>query len=474
VLDMTLGCISMSLRTDTLLIAAVVSGVAFAQPERVSIDRASIEAEERLREQIATVQTQAGVARPAELVDPLRALAVVHEEANDHALALATLEEARHVTRIHHGLTSADEALLIRQQIRSEKALGNHGRVWELEQDMVTTARHHLDDIRMLPIFRELADDRLGVIDQVRAGERPPAIYVGCYNNVPLPPYDYTPSGRPSGPTANPSCFGGLNDWLIAKLRGEILLYYADAIEVILRAGDYASEELRQLERAAIRVASEVTVGSVRTSSEASGSIASCSSGTLEHFLALEILDSCLAPVSRGNNFVVANVGGRVSLLRLLSYEVRSGAPPVARASALAELADGLVLAVPGDRRRFLMNAELVLALYERAYGELQQSGDLQTSTQLFAPQWPVTLPIYEPNPFASAAASSRYIDVAFDITKYGTAERIEILTTSQDATRNEKRDLLRLIESTNFRPRSVDGKFGDSAPVSVRYGLSP
>ena len=30
-------------------------------------------------------------------------------------------------------------------------------------------------------------------------------------------------------------------------------MYYADAIETILRTGDYASQELRELEKAALR-----------------------------------------------------------------------------------------------------------------------------------------------------------------------------------------------------------------------------
>ena len=328
------------MRTNRLLVtaaaSAALSGGLFAQPELASIDP-----EEQLREQIAELQAEAGH-RPAGLVDPLRALAVLYQENGDDALALAALEEARYVTRIHHGLTSADEALLLRQQIRSEKALGNHERVWDLEQDMVTMARQHHDDIRMLPIFRELADDRLGVIEKVRAGERPPMIYVGCYNDAPLPPYDYT---RPASGLASPSCIGGINEYLIGQLRVEILMYYADAIEVILRTGDYASQELRQFEKAALRFA-DVRGGGAQ-SSKSGGSFATCSGGTLDDYLALEILDSCLAPVGRAEGWVIANVGDRVGLIRLLSYEIRSGAPAAARANALAELADWHVLAVP-------------------------------------------------------------------------------------------------------------------------------
>ena len=85
-----------------------------------------------------------------------------------------------------------------------------------------------------------------------------------------------------------------------------------------------------------------------------------------------------------------------------------------------------------------------------------------------------MTLPTFEPNPFASAATSksSRYIDVAFDVTKHGRAEQIEILDTSKAATRAEERDLIRLIENASFRPRVVDGAVADSAPVVVRYHL--
>src|SRR5262245_56293194 len=164
----------MSAQTHRLLViasaAAAVSGGLFAQARPPN-------PEEQLRQQIAELQTEAGLARPVEVIDPLRALALLYEENGDYALASATLEEARYVARVHNGLTSADEALLLRQQIRSEKALELYDRAWDLEQDMLTIARQHHDDIRMLPIFRDLADERLGLIEQVRDGERPPMIY---------------------------------------------------------------------------------------------------------------------------------------------------------------------------------------------------------------------------------------------------------------------------------------------------------
>lgn len=148
--------------------------------------------------------------------------------------------------------------------------------------------------------------------------------------------------------------------------------------------------------------------------------------------------DSCLEAVVRKEGHVIANVGSWVSLVRLIAYEIRSEAPAADRSNALAELADWHLLSAP-----------------------------------VFSPEVPVTLPTYEPNPFASAAVgTSRHIDVSFDVTKYGRAERIEVLASSKGATRGEERDLMHLIGSTSFRPRMVNGALADEAPVTVCYYL--
>src|SRR5688572_21984645 len=136
-------------------------------------------------------------------------------------------------------------------------------------------------------------------------------------------------------------------------------MYYADAIDVILRTGDYGSEELRELERTALRMA--YFRGGLTLSARESGESFPfpCPGATLDHYLSMDILDSCLAPVRRGPNFVVANVGGSVSLVRLLGYEMRSAAPAAARAKAIVDLADWHLLGVPAERRRFSANDDL-------------------------------------------------------------------------------------------------------------------
>jgi tetratricopeptide (TPR) repeat protein len=472
----------MSARTLSVVVAAAavaVSGTAFAQPE---LEIASIDPEDQFLERITELQSGGGRA-PAASLEPLRALALFYQEEGSHALAIAALEEARHVTRVHQGLSSVDEALLLKQQIRSEEAFGNHERVWNLEQDMLTIARQHHDDIRTVPIFRALADDRLDILARYHSGEIPPEVRLGCYYAAGLPRYDDTRGERRAA--FEGSCTSGSKSDVMARIRTETLLYYADAIEAILKTGDYASEELRELEQQALRIGFDMpypvlpSFGNAVTGSVRPTRIRGhCSSDTLDALLALELLGTCLQPVIHAPNaIVIANVGSWVSLVRLLSYEIRSGAPAAARATALAELADWHLLSTPPGRRRFDAGGRRALELYGRLYRELQASDEVRASTtQIFSPQVPVTLPTFVPNPFVTAttAESPRYVDVAFAVSQYGRGERVEILATSKDATRAEEKDVTYLIEGSTFRPRVVDGELAASAPVVLRYYLTP
>jgi hypothetical protein len=423
----------MSARTITILVAAAASGAGFAQPEIAATDPQA-----ELVRTIAETRAAEGPTSTS-LIDPLRDLALLYEADGDHTLAIVAVEEARYITRVHQGLSSADEALLLRQQIRSEEALGNHEGAWNLAGDMVTIARKHYDDIRMVPLFRELAEDRAAALEEYRAGGYPPEIELGCYYRL----------GNRDG-VDGVSCSSGTSDAVRRQFRASIRTYYADAIQVLVESGEYASPELRDLEKQALRYSTFPQVNF-------------CRERSLDALVALPLLGSCLEP--RGN------VGGWVSLVRLIAYEVRSGAPAGARANAVAELADWHLVSTRPERRRF-EGGDAASRIYERAYREAGQDDEARAS--IFSPEVPVTLPTYLPNPFASAAQSPRYIDIAFDITNYGVGDRIEILDTSKGATRAERRDLIRLVEATTFRPRFVDGELAAAAPVVLRYPLSP
>lgn len=317
----------MSARINRLLAAAAaaaaVSGGVLPQPEV-----ASARPGEQLRRQIAEVQIETGLARPAGLVDPLRALAMLHPEAGDHALASAAFEEARY--------------------------------------DAPGLRRY----------------------DDTRGKHEPP------------------PGGTCHAPSGTPD--------VIRNLRGEVLIYLADAIETLVKNGAYASQELQGLEKQAVRTFPgwfETTTwlaGTERTAHAPRYTSLSLCTGicpatldpgfgrafidhpaklesdeTLDELLASELLASCLEPVVHSNEFVTANVGGWVSLVRLIAYEVRSGAPPAARAKAFADLAHWCLLFTPAERRgSYSESSEQAIDLYERA----QQCCLVGKSLQLFTP----------------------------------------------------------------------------------------
>ena len=409
--------------------------------------------ERGLLEQIDLLRRQEGTTAE-ELVEPLRALALQYQEAGDHGLAVVALQEAKQVMRVNRGLftASVDDALLLHQEIRSEKALGHSERVWTLQQDLMAIARKNYDDLRMLPVFLEIADDRTETLDEYSTTDfvkLPAGIYVPC-----IPGPDGIRDGRVVAADAR-NCPFGTHQMVIDRLKIEILTHYAEAIEVILRNGDYASQELRDLERETLRLAPNNPVACAVT---------------LSGLSELDLVGTCLEPVVRAGEHVFVRVGGRISLLRLIAYEFRSGAPAAARANAFAELADWYVRIAHGDpRRRFTASDEVARKLYERAYALLE--GD-EAMAEIFSPELPVTLPAYLPNPLASTR-SPRYLDVAFAISRYGEAERIEIVAGRESATRAEEADLIRLIKATSFRPRAVGGQLADAAPVVVRYYLS-
>ena len=171
-----------------VLSAAAICAVARAQP---TPNRAPSEPEQVLLERIGKLQSESGLNAEG-LIEPLRALALQYQESGDHALAVVALEQARQVMRANRGLftASVDDALLLQQQIRSEKELAGHGeRVWNLQQDLVAIAKQHFDDMRMLPIFLELIDDRTERLDEYRTTDfvnLPPGLYVPC--EPPKPP----------------------------------------------------------------------------------------------------------------------------------------------------------------------------------------------------------------------------------------------------------------------------------------------
>lgn len=426
------------------LAAAVTPCTGFSQPP-TSNDR-----ERQLTEKIQDVQSRDGP-HSEDLISLWTALSLSYEEEGLHTFAAAAIEQARQVVRANHGLYSLQEASLIRRAIDNHRARGNIEAAWNLEQDLLSLAQRYPEDLRTVSILREIADRRLDVLGRYIAGDAPPEVFLGCYYrggpgaHYPQDAFAETRRRRhglrgPIGPGAqrpqdsfvqgtNRKCDAGSRSSAIGSLRRETQSHYGDAIDVIVRNGLYSSDELRELEMQLIRM--------------------SYSSPYYDF--------------------------GKQSYRRLVGYNAASSAPWLARITTFVEMADWDLLIYWHWRSQTRGARGAVLESYEQAYELLEQKGIAQTSIdELFSPDTPVVLPTFLSNPFASrdSSESARHIDVAFDITKYGRGEHVEIHETTSNATAAEQADLVRLIKRSVFRPRVRDGRLADESRVVVRYFL--
>lgn len=114
--------------------------------------------EELLRE-IDEIQARSGLTSP-ELLEPLTALRLLYEERGDFELALAAIDEAMQVVEVNYGLHTLDEAILLAQSVRIERARGDAEAAWRNEQDVLRLIRRHPYDARTIPLVRGIGAAR--------------------------------------------------------------------------------------------------------------------------------------------------------------------------------------------------------------------------------------------------------------------------------------------------------------------------
>jgi hypothetical protein len=463
-----------------ILVAAtlVASDTVFAQPEFASV--AIDEAQRQIVEQIQDIGSRDGVTS-ASLIPPFTELALLFEEGGKHGLAIAAIEHTLHLVRANHGLHSLDQAQLLRQAIRNEEASGDLAAAWDREQRLLELATRHPEDLRTVPILREVADRRMNVFDQWTAGEYPPQMILGGYCQ---------PLGQ---------IFVCSRHEVTRQVLADAQAYYADAIAVMLRNELYSSEELRALEMELVRtndlprarpeLADETRLRRASVRKLPGHGLPKRPLGVEESErdpvasrLGLDPINPELDQLGprdaaggqmESGALLTGHINastyyehGRRSLRRLYNYEVASSAPPPDRLNAFVQIADWDLL--------YSRNTQ-ALEEYEQVYAWLTETHASQASIEeLFAPRIPVVLPAFAPNPLATEQGddSTDYIDVEFRITRYGTPQRIRIMATTTHATDAAQKCLVQLIRSSRFRPRVRDGEFRAS-PVILRYHLN-
>jgi hypothetical protein len=359
---------------------------------------------EEIAAEILQAQTQGGP-YAKELIEPLRDLSFVYQEKGEHALELAALEQARQVVRANYGLSSLEQAPLIQQQIRAEESRGNFPVAWDLEQSLLTLAQKHPEDARAAPIYHEIGDKRMDLMRSYLAGQRPPQLTLGCfYHRSQQQPVPY-----------DSNCAAGGRGAAILHMTLDAQRNYANAIAVLRRQQEHSGGELYELEDKVLR-----------------------------------------------NSYLLRDYQtGRRSLVRLIYDDAANAEPTLSRIERLVQLADWDLLY---DER------PLAFDLYEKTYAYLTQRGLAQASIdELFAPAIPILLPTFQPNLLAPerAEGATGYVDVVFDVSRYGRTSRIRVLDSNvSNATQTR---LTRWIVANRFRPRVADGEAVDTSRIVAR-----
>ena len=427
--------------------------------------------DDRQLEQIQEILSRDGPSS-LELLGPLTSLGLRYQESEDHALAIVTLERAMQIVRVNVGLHSLEQVPLMRQLIRIEEARGNDAGSWDREQELLTLLRRYPDDIRTVPVLREIADKQMQILAAVLSGQRPPQVVLGCF-------YKQWPT-RDAG-----ACTGGYERTVVQGMLAEAQRNYADAIGVMLRQGQYGSPDLRALELEVLRGVDLVRSLYYRGRAEPLPLVPGViGADNIEPWRSritplaalanweLPYPDAQVLDEDDGGHAATKQLQimdpyhrGRQSLRRLYAYGAASSSS-LQQADAVVQLADWDLLY--SHNSQALASSGVALAM-------LGQAGAASASMeeQLFGAATPIVLPAFQPNPLVrdEKRAPTGHIDVAFEITKYGRGRAIEFLGDA-NASAAAKQDLAVIIKSNRFRPRLTDGQLADVAPVKMRYYL--
>jgi tetratricopeptide (TPR) repeat protein len=391
--------------------AAVASAAAFSQPE---LDAAS----NRQRQLVDSIEREVshGGAYSELLIAPLSELALLFQEADDRALASATIERALQVVRANYGLYSLAQAPLISRLVANEAAAGNHETAWEIEDELLTLAKRHPEDLRTVAIFREIGDRRV----RLSGDELPLSVVCKGHSNA---------AGCREGSNAFAAgSVGGLvNEFYVGSVRSLVnagaMNNWGGAINVFLQNQLYDSQELRELE---------------------------------EKLIALGGCDVA-----------------RESYRRLMYYDEASAETWLNRAATIVRAADSELVCSQIQRPALERAA---LELYREAYELLERNAvDQPSIDELFAPEVPIRLTESLPArayliPSVAPSDSSGHIDIAFEITKDGRARGIEIVDATPNCTDEEKHNFFRWVRDGLYRPRATNGAIADGSRVVWRY----
>lgn len=341
----------------------------------------------------------------ASLIELLTSLGLAYQESGEDVLAVTVLDRALYLKRVNEGLFGIDQAALLERLIESELAIGRLESAEDLRARLLDLARRNRSDERSATIFREAAEREVDRYETFLREGLPPQLTIGD-------------PGAPQRAAAS-------GVWRARRL-------YNEAIWALAANPRLNRTELAELEE-----------GLART-----------------YYLE-----------ASNRNRWYQGVDDPLYGLGLVSYQRRvdytgtgaSQSEAIAYARALVELADWSLL--------FSRNGTAVKR-YAEAYELLAgQSVSAASIEEFFPTDTPVFLPSFAPPPLdgAAVAGSTAYVDVDFEIGKYGQPRKVAIVAATGERAEAISKQLASAIGNGRFRPSPL----ADGAEYRLRYSLA-
>lgn len=345
-------------------------------------------------------------------------------QTGDTSGALAAYEKALHIQRVNNGLHSAAQVGVLHKMITTQTDAGHLDHAHSLHESLLYLQKrlHRPGDQGYIAAILEWADWN---VDYLLKANTP---VTGSYSNF--------------GPTT-------LNTLLVTAQEN-----YIDAIDLIRASEAITPVQKRRLVHAEKKLAAINYIANSKTSLAGTSS----SSGFSDN-------DSFGDENRRASQAEMAYFfNGSNALKRAIAYSLESPQPDyLSIAEQMMTLGDWYLLF---DRRA------AALSVYEDAYEVLDavQASDDDIS-RIMTPGMPVTAPDVAGN--NSTPTYHGYIDVEFQVSKFGIASSPEVIATSEQDVSPVTRALIRKIRQEKFRPSFTDGSATSSENVKLRYYYS-
>ena len=405
---------------------------------------------ERVAEEMAAAQAEEGPRSPA-LIELYAALGAQYENDGQHGLATAALEQARSLVRANYGLHTLDQLPLMQQALENQRVLGDVAMVQAIEEEMLALAMRHPTDLRAVAVYRDAGRRRMDILMRLLAGDAPPEIYpeVGLYSIT--------------------------KSEVVKGLVTAAQTHYAAAAAVIVRNELYSSGELREIETEIVRASDLFRQRTILSQNHdpdgvVRNSLLEAETDRLLDLAGFTVFSDDVERRARLDGVTSRYEIGRDSYRRLTAYDEKAYGTAVPATQLQSRLEAHLQLA---DWDLLYSRNGLALEQYARVLAQIETTVvAAPLIAEIFAPAVPIVLPTFLANPLQTPS-SVRYIDVAFEITRFGESRRVEILGAAANVSDADKNDLLALIKGSRFRPRVTDGELARAAPVVVRYYLN-